>query len=101
MPIYKIGTNIKIRIELDDADLAVLQPMDSVRAWARSKGEIRQMDVIVGDRDILISADTEGWPKGNWAMDVRVQTSTETVFLPHESFMTFQLIVPISGEVEQ
>lgn len=105
MAIYKKGATLLIAIEFTEEEFTAIYPHDTL--IAECENSTKEYPLIttfdVPNRTLLLSADTEPFTKGNYKVDVRIEKDGIVIFIPQDTYITFQIIAPVSevgNEVE-
>jgi len=99
MATYKIGATVQILLQMDQEEFDAIYPHTSFMAEAEITGgqEYQLTPTIdVLNRSILLTANTTGWQKGQYKCDIRIVKNGMTLFIPADSYITFNLVPPVT-----
>ena len=99
MAVYKIGATVQIIIEFTEEEWTAVFPNEEFFAECEmTVGAEYPMTVTTDEatRTVLLRAETTGWTKGTYKCDIRVTKNGITTFIPQDSYITFNMIAPVS-----
>lgn len=103
MSIYKIGATLQIVLEFTEEEFDSIYPFDSFLAECEnsSKEYTLNYTIDVENRTILLSRETDDFTRGTYKVDIRIEKDGLTTFFPKDSYITFQMIPPVSEPANQ